>query len=235
MVIHKRLDVSKVDLLESVVFMKNKLKYTLDTLHSEVISFSKLIEKTAWKNFKNKDWNKLPKRRDRNELFVHSYTYPGLELDHKILFYMDTLICDVKRCVEFSIKLLIKSEGFDPFKFSLENFLDQIMETFEGDKKSYVEYLKTTSPEYISFLRSKEKWLRSLNNKRTKISHYKTLNKTQEYSIKFKWDPGKPFHIKPRIDPPRLSLFESKSIMEVLREYEINAKELIEYTSKIVE
>jgi len=217
---------------ESIQFISLKIEYFANKIKEEHVNLSEEIKQAIWDDFKLKGVSHLPKKRDNNQEYSFQYEFEGFSMNNKMLFYLDTILADLKRCVDFSIKFILESHGVSTKKFSLNILLKQISSSFEGKREKYVLRLLHNYPQYIHFINSLSDWLSSLNKKRTTIMHYKTFNKTNPFSVGLTWKPGTPFTKKPEIGMPIISVFK-KPIMKLIAEYVTNLDEFINRTFEL--
>jgi hypothetical protein len=212
---------------QSIYFLRLKIKHLIGLIYKGNVDISTEIAESVWKNFKKIAMYQLPKKRDTSEIYKITYNFPGISFDNHLLFNLDTLFSDVRRCIEFVIRFIIESQGFkDLENFSLQKFMIQIEGLDRKQKEAYVTSLVSMYPAFINYLNSIKSWIKLLNDRRTAIMHYQTFNRTGSFKVSLVWDPGQLFTKKPRIEYPIIPLFNTP-ITSVVRECEEKLDEFI--------
>ena len=206
-------------LFKDIKFLKFKLDYLKKKIIEEHNRFVTQIVEMEKKEISNK-FKSMPQIEKTTSMELRlEHIFHSVQADTELFYYLDTLFIDIKRGIEFLIRLFANYEGFDlGDKFSLENILKHIKPNCKEQASKFEKHILQNKREFVQLILEKEEWLNQLNYRRTRVTHYEIFNKTEGFKIIADWNLIQKLGDEPTITPPELSMFKEPILNFVSRD-----------------
>jgi hypothetical protein len=189
---------------KDIVFLLGKLNYLKKEITDSYDSFmKKLVQDTLDKNKQH-----LPKEKNNTQdikLRASFYTISG----NDALFYtIDSFLIDLRRCVEFALRLTLINKGLpDNDNFSVDSLLQHISTDSKTTPSQFSRVLMKEHSEFVEYLAGDSLWINKINKYRTQSMHYNIVSHLSHFSITFEWNSMQKFTDMPSYDEPKLPIF----------------------------